>query len=310
MRQALLLLIALVLLGCRADTDEIRIGSNRWVGYGPLYLADDLRWTAPSSVRLVEYPNATGVLRGFRNGLLDGAMLTLDEALILQNSDAQLNLEILLITDVSAGADALFARQPIATLADLKGRRIGVENTALGAFFLSRILDEAQLNIDDLSVISLPVHEHVDAFRDQRMDAVITFASQGPTLEALGAHRLFDSRQLPGEIVDVLVVDRGRVDAQRRKALKALWFDALRTWQEHHDKTDPRLLRRLGLSGEELRVTREGLLMGDAELNRQWLADGQLLRSIQRLSDYLTARGLISDPAPPQQMLPCRGDAC
>ncbi len=196
-RGSILLLLFVALLGCQPESDSIRIGSNRWLGYAPIYLADDLGWTAPSGIRLVEYPNTTGVLRGFRNGMLDAAMLTLDETLLLQDSAAELDLEIILVTNVSAGADALFARAPLTNLKDLAGQRIGVENTALGAYFLSRVLDQAGLRIDDLQVVSLPVHEQTAAFAAGDVDAVITFASEGPALESKGARRIFDSRQLP-----------------------------------------------------------------------------------------------------------------
>lgn len=102
MYRALTLALILSLLGCSDQTDTLRIGANRWLGYGPLYLADDLHWMTPSGYRLVEYPHTTGVLRGYRNGLLDAALLTLDEALILQSSGQP--VQILLVADVSAGA--------------------------------------------------------------------------------------------------------------------------------------------------------------------------------------------------------------
>lgn len=311
MIRALLLLACLGLLGCQPQTDTTRIGSNRWLGYAPLYVADDLGWTAPANLRLVEYPNTTGVLRGFRNGLLDAAMLTLDEALVLQDSSDELDLEILLISNVSAGADALYARAPIASLADLAGRRVGVENTALGAFVLSRVRDHGKLQLDELTVISLPVHEHVAAFRDDRIDAVISFASEGPALEALGARRIFDSRQLSDEIVDVMVIDRKRVDVARREQLRALWFEALRAWHDDRENIDRRLQARLGLTPEAMQVTREGLVMGDAALQRHWFEGDQLQRSVARLSQYLTKRGLISGTRSPHTLIAgCKEPRC
>src|SRR3546814_19160249 len=93
----------------------------------------------------------------------------------------------------------------------------------------------------------------VEAYAAGRVEAVITFASEGPALEASGARRIFDSRQLPGEIVDVLVVDRQRVNPEQRKRLRALWFDALRAWQDQRAKTDPHLLARLVLTRSEER---------------------------------------------------------
>ena len=175
MYRALTLALILSLLGCSDQTDTLRIGANRWLGYGPLYLADDLHWMTPSGYRLVEYPHTTGVLRGYRNRLLDAALLTLDEALILQSSGQP--VQILLVADVSAGADVLFANAHIQQLAQLRGQRIGVENSALGAFFLSRILDLAKLPASDISVIDMPVNEHLHALRTGQIDAAINFAS-------------------------------------------------------------------------------------------------------------------------------------
>ena len=309
-RGSILLLLVVALLGCQPESDSIRIGSNRWLGYAPIYLADDLGWTAPSGIRLVEYPNTTGVLRGFRNGMLDAAMLTLDETLLLQDSAAELDLEIILVTNVSAGADALFARAPLTNLKDLAGQRIGVENTALGAYFLSRVLDQAGLRIDDLQVVSLPVHEQTAAFAAGDVDAVITFASEGPALESKGARRIFDSRQLPGEIVDVLVVDRQRVTREQRRRLRALWFDALRTWQDNRGETDPRLHARLGLTPMALQVTLDGLLMGDRAVNLQWFDEGQLQQSIGQLSQYLRERRLLNGPNPVNLIARCEGPTC
>ncbi|MBW8455239.1 ABC transporter substrate-binding protein [Stutzerimonas stutzeri] len=309
-RGSILLLLFVALLGCQPESDSIRIGSNRWLGYAPIYLADDLGWTAPSGIRLVEYPNTTGVLRGFRNGMLDAAMLTLDETLLLQDSAAELDLEIILVTNVSAGADALFARAPLTNLKDLAGQRIGVENTALGAYFLSRVLDQAGLRIDDLQVVSLPVHEQAAAFAASEVDAVITFASEGPALESKGARRIFDSRQLPGEIVDVLVVDRQRVTREQRRRLRALWFDALRTWQDNRGETDPRLHARLGLTPMTLQVTLDGLLMGDRAVNREWFDEGQLQQSIGQLSQYLRERRLLNGSNPANLIAHCEGPIC
>ncbi|AJE22737.1 ABC transporter substrate-binding protein [Azotobacter chroococcum] len=301
MRILLLALIPLALLACKMEPDPIRIGGSRWPGHAPLYLADELQWLEPAGLRLVEYPNASGVLRGFRNGLLDAALLTLDEALTLQSSG--LDLEILLVTDLSAGADVLYARPPILAPADLRGRRVGVESSALGAFFLSRILDRTGLRPDELSVVSLPIHEQAAALGAGRVDALVSFASQGPTLEALGARRIFDSRELPGEIIDVLVVDRRRVAAGQRRRLKSLWYEALHLWQASPDCAGPALAQRLGLGAQTLQDSLAGLLAGDPALNRQMLADGRLLRSIERLNRYMVEHRLLSRPARPRELL-------
>ena len=309
MYRALTLALILSLLGCSDQTDTLRIGANRWLGYGPLYLADDLHWMTPSGYRLVEYPHTTGVLRGYRNGLLDAALLTLDEALILQSSGQP--VQILLVADVSAGADVLFANAHIQQLAQLRGQRIGVENSALGAFFLSRILDLAKLPASDISVIDMPVNEHLHALRTGQIDAAINFASASASFAPLGVHPLLDSRALPNEIIDVLVINPQRVSAQQAKRLRELWFTSQEQWFEQRQDIDPRLSRRLGLNGDELAQTLAGLQIGDRALNQQLRKDGTLLRSLNRLNDYLFSRRLQSKPADIQTMLPtCAGDPC
>lgn len=309
MYRALTLALILSLLGCSDQTDTLRIGANRWLGYGPLYLADDLHWMTPSGYRLVEYPHTTGVLRGYRNGLLDAALLTLDEALILQSSGQP--VQILLVADVSAGADVLFANAHIQQLAQLRGQRIGVENSALGAFFLSRILDLAKLQAREISVIDMPVNEHLHALRTGQIDAAINFASASASFAPLGVHPLLDSRALPNEIIDVLVINPQRVSAQQAKRLRELWFTSQEQWFEQRQDIDPRLSRRLGLNGDELAQTLAGLQIGDRALNQQLRNDGTLLRSLNRLNDYLFSRRLQSKPADTQTMLPtCAGDPC
>ena len=309
MYRALTLALILSLLGCSDQTDTLRIGANRWLGYGPLYLADDLHWMTPSGYRLVEYPHTTGVLRGYRNGLLDAALLTLDEALILQSSGQP--VQILLVADVSAGADVLFANAHIQQLAQLRGQRIGVENSALGAFFLSRILDLAKLPASEISVIDMPVNEHLHALRTGQIDAAINFASASASFAPLGVHPLLDSRALPNEIIDVLVINPQRVSAQQAKRLRELWFTSQEQWFEQRQDIDPRLSRRLGLNGDELAQTLAGLQIGDRALNQQLLNDGTLLRSLNQLNDYLFSRRLQSKPADTQTMLPtCAGATC
>jgi len=309
MYRALTLALILSLLGCSDQTDTLRIGANRWLGYGPLYLADDLHWMTPSGYRLVEYPHTTGVLRGYRNGLLDAALLTLDEALILQSSGQP--VQILLVADVSAGADVLFANAHIQQLAQLRGQRIGVENSALGAFFLSRILDLAKLQAREISVIDMPVNEHLHALRTGQIDAAINFASASASFAPLGVHPLLDSRALPNEIIDVLVINPQRVSAQQAKRLRELWFTSQEQWFEQRQDIDPRLSRRLGLNGDELAQTLAGLQIGDRALNQQLRNDGTLLRSLNQLNDYLFSRRLQSKPADTQAMLPtCAGAPC
>ena len=116
------------LVGEVVVAEPLAVGTNVWPGYEPLYLARNLGYYN-DSIRLVEYSSATEVLRAIRNKLIDVATLTLDEVLLLRQSGV--DVRSVLVTDISNGGDVIVARPGIETLADLKGRKVGVESTAL-----------------------------------------------------------------------------------------------------------------------------------------------------------------------------------
>lgn len=311
MPRLLLLMLCLGLLGCHPEVEAIRIGSDRWPGHAPLFIADELQLPQPGTLRLVEYPSSIGVVRGLRNGTLDAAVLSLSETLRLQSSDDRLDLEILLIAGISNGADVLYVVPPMKRLADLQGQRLGIEDSAQAAHLLVRMLDEAGLDREQLELVILPQQEHAQALLSRRVDAILGSAAAGAELEALGARRIFDSSALPNEITQVMVINRRHLNSIQRSRLKHLWYNALRLWERDSASLSPRLQLRLGLDAADLQRSLDGIVPGDARLNSIQLHNGQLLRQLQQLNEYLLAHGLLAQPARPQALLSnCRGAAC
>ena len=197
----------------------LRVATIPWPGYETLHLAQKLDYFTPAQVRLVELASTSQSAKAFRNGAVDAALLTLDEALSLMQYGV--DLRVLLILDISNGADAVIAKPEITHLQALRGKRIGVEANAIGALMFDALLTEAKLSVQDVQVVNLGSHEHAAAYRNGVIDAVVTLDPVRTKLLAEGAHILFDSSQIPGRIVDVLVV-RPPVLESHPAALKAL----------------------------------------------------------------------------------------
>ena len=71
MRQlpALILLFSSFLLGaCEQTPHPLRVGTNVWPGYEPLYLAREQGYLSEDAVRLIELPSATDVMSAFSHG--------------------------------------------------------------------------------------------------------------------------------------------------------------------------------------------------------------------------------------------------
>jgi NitT/TauT family transport system substrate-binding protein len=234
-------------------------------------LARDLGYFDSASVHLVEYLSATDCLRAFGNGTLEAAALTLDEAILL--AEDQVPLKIVLVMDISHGADVVMARPEFSSLADLKGRRIGVEDTALGAYMLTRALQSARLSRTDIEVVPLVVNEHERAFVEGRVDAVVTFEPTRTRLLSVGAHQIFSSRDIPGEIMDVLVMRRTYVEhhPQQVEGLLTTWFRALAYLHDHPDDAARRMCERVDLSASEFLQSLDSLHSPSREENQRLL---------------------------------------
>lgn len=267
----LLLVLCLMLTGCdKAYESQLKIGANHWVGYFPLYIAESEGFLSKSNTQLLEYPSSVDVIRALKNRVIHAAALTLDEAISL--ADTGYPVRIILVADISNGADVIVARQGLKTVADLKGQRIGVEHTAVGGFMLSRALSLNGVLATELSVVSVAVENHIDALKSGQIDAVVTFASELGRLDGFPVEKIFDSSNIPNEIVDVLVVDAAWQDDQQLAALVQSWFKSWQLWKSKGINPQA-LAEQLGLSEVELQNMLDTLIMGDKTINQSLLVD-------------------------------------
>ena len=259
------------LFGCGQPETALRIGTNVWIGSEPLYLARELGRFDPAAVQLVEYPSASEVLRAFRNQAIDGMVISLDELFGLAVDGLQ--PRIILVVDVSHGADVVIGRRGMRTMRDLKGKSVAVESSALGAFVLSRALALNGMQASDVNVVHLESNEQPDAFEKGLVDGAVTFDPYRVQFLRAGGTTLFDSAQIPGEIVDLLAV-RETAFNKHPKAIQQLlagWFDAI-----DYMKSQPKdAARRMGIrqqtSGEQFLEAEQGLHIPSREENLQML---------------------------------------
>jgi len=255
----------------REPETALRIGTNVWIGSEPLYLARELGHLDPAVVQLVEYPSASEVLRAYRNQAIDGMVISLDELFGLAVDGLQ--PRVILVVDVSHGADVVVGRPGMKTMQDLKGKSVAVESGALGAFVLSRALTLNGMQASDVNVVHLESNEQPKAFEKGMVDGAVTFDPYRAQFLQAGAATLFDSTRIPGEIVDLVAV-RATVINKQPKAVHALlagWFKAT-----DYMKVDPQdAARRMGIrqqtTGEQFLEAQKGLHVPTREENLKML---------------------------------------
>ena len=273
----------------------LTIGSDLWPGFEPLYLARDLGYFDKAAIKIVEYSGISELDDAFRNQAIEMAVGTLNSTLIFaeQNPDAR----VWLLCDFSDGADALVAQSDIKDLKNLSGRTVGLYPYDLAKLILTRALHSVDLPIDSVEQVILESTEHQKAFADREIDAVVTFEPTRSILLERGANLLFDSRQMPGEIVDLLVGRKDLINKYSRElqVLTEGWFKALQYIQEHPDDAMQRMADRQGITKEQFIQSLEGLSFMDLSTNQALLSgeNPELYEGAQRLIAFLKEQNLL-----------------
>lgn len=288
--------VACALPACESGSPQpMPVAAHIWVGYEPMFLAKREGWLDETQVRLVETKDATESIRALAEGRVIGAALTLDEV-FKARQDGQ-KLSVVMIYNISAGADMLVARPGLSSLAELKGRRIGFEPSSVGELLLSEILLAARLSRSDVQLVPISVDNHVAAWLRGELDAAVTYEPVASALLALGAHSLFDSRQLPNTIIDVLVIRSDQIDrhASAIRHLLQTHFKALDHLTRNPHDAAYRMADHLKLLAADVMPAFKGLVLPDAAYNRRLLGGPQpeLLRTAGKLSGLMVRSQLL-----------------
>jgi NitT/TauT family transport system substrate-binding protein len=180
----------------------------------------------------------------------------------------------------------------------LAGKTIGVTFSTLGPYFVSRALQRSGLTLDQVVIRNLALAEMPEALAKGSVDAVAFFPPFSESALRAGHSRVvFDSRQIPGEIFDVLVVDPAYLKQHFGEMTKLL-----KTWQDAHDyaKAHPResltlMARRQHVSVQEFQAAERGLVYFPLAKQTALLAPGGVmernLKAVQQVQQQLNLVG-------------------
>ena len=299
-------ILAIAITNCTTPpSSPLRIGANLWTGYETLYLARNLGYYDQQPIKLVDYPSGTEEVRAYRNHEIEGAGLSIDQALSI--AATQDNIKIITIMDVSHGGDVILGKPEIANIKALKGKRVGVESTALGAFFISRALEKNGMSVKDIQIVSLELTEHERAYKQGKVDAVVTFGPARIKLLAAGAKLLFDSSQIPGEIVDILAVSKEAItnSSDTIQSLVNGRFRALDYLEKNPQDAASRIAKRTQVTPEQILNAFKGLRQPNLQENQKLLdkSDPALVNSMRKLVQIMVENKLLPKAIDPVNLL-------
>ncbi len=281
---------ALLLGAATAEAEPLKLAHSTWVGYGPLFIAQEKGYFAEEGVE-VELINMEDVKIRFpalAAGKIDALVTTVDTMLNFLSEEQ--SYRYLFALDDSRGGDGIVARKEIETVADLKGRTVGYTEGSVSQFFLGVLLKQAGLKLSDVKSQNMTAGDAGAAFVAGRLDAAVTWEpwlTRGKM--APHGHLLIDSSATPGLIVDVAVTTPEKLEARRAdlQAVYRAWIRAVEFQKANEEEADEIMARGVGGWLEDPAVfkeTRAGIGYYDRAMNEAYIgkpgAPGKIVETI------------------------------
>ncbi|MFM2080865.1 MAG: hypothetical protein RLZZ124_845 [Cyanobacteriota bacterium] len=293
----------MLLGGCSPLSRQLSVPVSQWPGYEFFPLAHEraLDRRHGLELNLPEFANPQDIVHAYLRGDLGIAQLTTVEAVDLCARLPRRCPVVVLVLDESRGGDQVVAAPGVNSIADLEGRTVAITPSSLGPFVLSRALQRQGLGLGDVNLRPMPLEAMPDALARGEVAAAALFPPFSDEAErTAGVKALFTSREIPGEIFDVLVVDPTLLASRRSELVDLLrtWQAAQAEWRARPQESIRIMARREGVSPAEFSASLQGLVFRSlAQQLPLFAADGTLERNLRDLRQVQVQLGLMPDQA-------------
>ncbi|PSU48808.1 hypothetical protein C9J12_09875 [Photobacterium frigidiphilum] len=192
----------------------MKVARYYWPGEFWIEIADQKGWfeKAGLNVELVDSnPNYWGSLLDTVDGKIDTNTFILFD--LIQFNAAGADLALVTNCDYSAGIDAIVAKPGIATIADLKGKTIGVDTGTYLEYILDVVLRQHGLKPGDVTKVKIAGEKAAEEFGKGKLDAIVTWEPVvSEAIAQSNGRKLFDTSEIPGLSPAVNVFHRSFIE--------------------------------------------------------------------------------------------------
>ena len=214
---------------------EFKVAWSIYVGWMPWgYLEESGimdRWADKYGidVEIVQINDYIESINQYTAGEFDGVSATNMDTLSIP-SGGGVDSTALIVGDFSNGNDAVILKGE-GDLTSLAGMPVNLVELSVSHYLLARGLDSVGLSEADLDgVINTSDADMIAAFATDDVQAVVTWNPLvSSILEDPAATKLFDSSDIPGEIIDLMVVNTATLEANPDfgKAMAGAWYELM-----------------------------------------------------------------------------------
>jgi NitT/TauT family transport system substrate-binding protein len=202
-----------------------------WMPWGEMVDNGTLKkWADKYGIKIdmVQINDYVESINQYTAGKFDACTMTNMDALTIPAAGG-VDSTSLIVGDFSNGNDGIVIKDG-KTLADLKGRKINLVEFSVSHYLLARALGTVGLSERDITTVNTSDADIVSAFASPDVNAVVTWNPQLSEITgAPGAVKVFNSSQIPGEIIDLMVVNTETLKDNPKlgKALIGAWYETI-----------------------------------------------------------------------------------
>ncbi|WP_044875282.1 putative urea ABC transporter substrate-binding protein [Pseudomonas sp. LFM046] len=236
-------------------------------------------------------------------GQFDGCTMTNMDALTIPAAGG-VDSTALIVSDFSNGNDGIVLKGEGKSLADLKGMNVNLVELSVSHYLLARALVNARLTEKDVTTVNTSDADIAAAFNTDDVQAVITWNPMLSEARAKpGTTEVFNSSQIPGEIMDMMVVNSAvlKDNPALGKALTGAWFETVALMQGDSAETRAVLEHMAKASGTDLAGYQSQLattkLFATPKEALAFATSPKLPATMDKVATFSFAHGLLGEGA-------------
>ncbi|MFD0987990.1 putative urea ABC transporter substrate-binding protein [Methyloligella solikamskensis] len=241
---AALILGTLAPSGAQAqEKDSFKMAWSIYVGWMPWgYAADNgiiKKWADKYdiTIEVTQFNDYIESINQYTAGAYDAVTLTNMDLLAIP-AVGGVDTSVLIMGDYSDGNDTIILKDKD-KLEDIKGQNVNLVELSVSHYLLARALETVDMSERDVTVVNTSDADMISAWKTPDISAVVTWnPMSGQILEEENAHNVFDSSQIPGEIMDMLAINTKVLEDNPKfaKALVGAWYETMELMSSDTDE--------------------------------------------------------------------------
>jgi NitT/TauT family transport system substrate-binding protein len=289
------------------ERTEFKVAWSIYVGWMPWgYLEDSGimdKWADKYGidVEIVQINDYVESINQYTAGQFDGVSATNMDTLSIP-SGGGVDTTALIVGDYSNGNDAVIVKGD-GDLASLAGMPVNLVELSVSHYLLARGLDSVGLSESDLDgVINTSDADMIAAFASDDVQAVVTWNPLvSEILNDPNATKLFDSSDISGEIIDLMVVNTDTLAANPDfgKALVGAWYEVMSLMAEGNEDVLTAMAEASGtdLGGYKAQLASTEMFYTAADAVA-FTSDAELPKTMVSVAEFLFDKGILGEGAP------------